>query len=195
MNKFLFFTAFTFLTVFARAQKSDLKIFVTLTPAGDFVAKTTAIKGVAVEKADGSFTAENIEVDLNSLQTGISMRDSHMKEKYLDTKTYPKAILKKAIGKGGKGVGVLNIKGKDVNVKGSYKKEGSLLISEFTLMLADTGIVDVNYKGVGVDEEIKIEIAVPVVAEGSATMSTARATKVAPKQAPKAIAKPKAGKK
>ncbi len=194
MNKFLFFTVFTFLTIFAQAQKSDIKIFVTLTPAGDFVAKTTAIKGVAVEKADGSFVAENIEVDLNSLQTGISMRDSHMKEKYLDTKTYPKAILKKAIGKGGKGVGVLNIKGKDINVKGEYKKEGNLLISEFTLMLADTGIVDVNYKGVGVDEEIKIEIAVPVVAEGSA-MPTTRAAKIIPKQAPKPIAKPKAGKK
>ncbi len=181
MNKFLFFTMVTiltttFLTVFAQAQKSDLKIFVTLTPAGDFVAKTTAIKGVAVEKADGSFTAENIEVDLNNLKTGISMRDDHMKEKYLDTKTYPKAILKKAVGKDGKGVGVLNIKGKDINVKGSYKKEGNLLISEFTLMLADTGIGDVSYKGVGVDEEIKIEIAVPVVAQGPAAATPTKQT-------------------
>ena len=173
MNKFLSFSTVMvltsiFITSFAQAQKSDLKIFVTLTPAGDFVAKTTAIKGKAVEKADGSFTAENIEIDLNSLKTGISMRDDHMKEKYLDTKTYPKAILKKAVGKGGKGVGVLNIKGKDINVKGEYKKEGNLLISKFTLMLADTGITDVSYKGVGVDEELKIEIALPVVAEGPA---------------------------
>lgn len=174
MNKFLCFSTVmvltsVFATSFAQAQKSDLKIYVTLTPAGDFVAKTTTIKGTAVEKADGSFTAENIEIDLNSLKTGISMRDDHMKEKYLDTKTYPKAILKKAVGKGGKGVGVLTIKGKDINVKGEYKKEGNLLISKFNLKLADTGITDVSYKGVGVDEELKIEIAVPIVAEGLAT--------------------------
>ncbi len=169
MNKFLVFTVFTVFTVLAQAQKSDLKIFVTLTPAGDFVAKTTAVKGVVVEKTDGSFIAENIEVDLNSVKTGISMRDDHMKEKYLDTKTYPKAILKKAVGKGGSGVGVLNIKGKDVNVKGTYKKEGNHLVSEFTLKLADVGIADVNYKGVGVDEEVKIEIAVPIVAEVAAS--------------------------
>ena len=186
MNKFLCFSAVmvltsVFATSFAQAQKSDLKIFVTLTPAGDFVAKTTAIKGTAVEKADGSFTAENIEVDLNSLKTGISMRDDHMKEKYLDTKTYPKAILKKAVGKDGKGVGVLNIKGKDINVKGEYKKEGNLLISKFTLMLADTGITDVSYKGVGVDEELKVEIALPIVVAGSAVAAPAKVTPAKPK--------------
>lgn len=199
MNKFLLLMVISFLSLNVHAQRSDLKIYVTLTPAGDFIAKTTAIKGVAVQKADGSYTAENIEVDLNSLQTGISLRDEHMKEKYLDTKTYPKAVLKKAIGKDGKGVGVLNIRGKDINVKGDYKKQGNLLVSEFTLMLADVGISDVSYKGVGVDEEVKVEIAVPIAAEGSkaATLSTSRASQMATRKIPKPTTapatKPKAG--
>lgn len=167
MKNFLLIAVMIFLTVFAQAQKSDLKIYVTLSPAGDFIAKTSAVKGVAIEKADGSFVAENIEVDLNSLQSGISLRDEHMKEKYLDTKTYPKATLKKAIGKGGKGVGLLNIKGKDIKINGNYKKDGKFLIAEFTVKLAEVGITDVNYKGVGVEEDIKIEITMPVVAEGS----------------------------
>ncbi len=167
MNPYLFFILFSFLTVFAQAQKSDLKIYVTLNPAGDFIAKTSAVKGVAVEKADGSFVAENIVVDLNSLETWVSLRDQHMKEKYLDTKTYPKATLKKAIGKDGKGVGLLNIKGKDINIKGDYKKDGKFLIAEFILTLTEVGIADVNYKGVGIEEEIKIEITMPVVAESS----------------------------
>ena len=176
----------TFFTVFAQAQKSDLKIFVTLSPAGDFIAKTSAVKGVAIEKADGSFVAENVEVDLNSLQTGISLRDDHMKEKYLDTKTYPKATLKKAIGKGGKGVGLLNIKGKDINIKGDYKKDGKYIIAEFVITLAEVGITDVNYKGVGVEEEIKIEIAMPVVAEGSRPAAKPAAAKPLAKPKPKA---------
>ena len=165
MKNFLLIIIMTFFAVFAQAQKSDLKIYVTLNPAGDFIAKTSAVKGVAVEKADGSFVAENIVVDLNSLETWVSLRDQHMKEKYLDTKTYPKATLKKAIGKGGKGVGLLNIKGKDINIKGEYKKDGKFLIADFIIKLTEIGITDVSFKGVGIEEEIKIEIKMPVVAE------------------------------
>src|SRR5438132_1100528 len=55
-----------------------------LTVGGSFEARTSALIGdVAV--ADGSGTVSGaIVVDLATLQTGIGLRDRHMKEKYLE---------------------------------------------------------------------------------------------------------------
>src|SRR5262245_62020670 len=44
-------------------------------------------------KAEGSKVTGSFSVDLNAVTTGISMRDHHMKEKYLQTDKFPNAEL------------------------------------------------------------------------------------------------------
>ncbi len=147
----------------AFAQKSDVQIYVTLSPAGDFVAKTSDIKGSAVlNPADGSYAADNVVIDVKSLKTGLSLRDNHMLNKYLEVSKFPQIVLKKAKGANNKGVGILAIKGKEVKVSGTYKASEKTIIAEFKMNLKDAGIVDVSYKGVGVEDEIKIVAEIPI---------------------------------
>lgn len=146
----------------AFAQKSDVKIFVTLSPAGDFVAKTSDVKGSAILNPDGSYTADNVVIDVKSLKTGLSLRDDHMLNKYLEVGKFPQIVLKKAKGANNKGVGILAIKGKEVKVSGTYKASEKTISAEFMMKLKDAGIEDVSYKGVGVEDEIKIVAEIPI---------------------------------
>lgn len=51
--------------------------------------KTTGVIDIKENLVSGELT-----VHLNDLSTGISMRDNHMKDKFLETKKYPDAVLK-----------------------------------------------------------------------------------------------------
>lgn len=70
----------------------DIVTFTSKAPLETIVGKTSQVRGyVTVDPADikGSATGK-IEVDLASLQTGIGMRDRHMREQYLETDKFPK---------------------------------------------------------------------------------------------------------
>ncbi len=158
----LAFMSFIFVGFTAWAEKSEVKIFVTLTPAGDFIAKTSDVKGTAIlNSADGSYTAENVVIDVKSLKTGLSLRDDHMLNKYLEVSKFPQIVLKKAKGVNNKGVGILVVKGKEVKVSGTYKATEQTIVAEFMMSLKAAGIEDVSYKGVGVEDEIKIIAEIP----------------------------------
>ena len=72
----------------------DIVTFTSKAPLETIVGKTSQVRGyVTVDPADISGSARGkIEVDLASLQTGIGMRDRHMREQYLETDKYPKTI-------------------------------------------------------------------------------------------------------
>lgn len=156
----LFLVLFFGLSAFA--QKSDVKIFVTLSPAGDFIAKTSDVKGFAVLNPDGSYTADNVIIDVKTLKTGLSLRDDHMLNKYLEVSKFPQIVLKKAKGANNKGEGILAIKGKEIKVAGTYKASAKTISAEFMMNLKDAGIEDISYKGVGVEDEIKIVAEIPI---------------------------------
>ncbi len=159
----LFFLVTLLIGLNSYAQKSEVKIFVTLSPAGDFVAKTADVKGFAIlNSKDGSYTADNVIIEAKSLKTGLSLRDEHMQNKYLEVSKFPQIILKKAKGVNNKGVGILVIKGKEIKVSGTYKATEKSIVAEFSMNLKDAGIEDVSYKGVGVDDEIKIVAELPI---------------------------------
>jgi polyisoprenoid-binding protein YceI len=143
-------------TAFAQSVTIDI----TLNPMGDFRAKTSDVKGFALLKGD-QVTAENITVNLKSLKTGLELRDKHT-QKYLDTVTYPEAILVSASGKAGKGSGKLKIRGIEKDVEGTFKIEGKMLKADFKVNIADYGIKDINYMGVGVEDIVVIHVVVPV---------------------------------
>lgn len=144
----------------ALANGGSAEADVKLSPTGDFVAKTADVSGVATVNGD-SVEADKIIVKLKNLKTGMSLRDKHAQEKYLETEKFPEAILTKASGKGGKGSGMLKIKGIEKQVSGTYKIDGKFLKAEFPIKLSDYGITGVKYMGVGVDDEVNLRVSVP----------------------------------
>lgn len=157
----LFFIVFTILFYFsANAQNSGVVIDVKLSPAGSFKAETSKVKGSAQKSGDGVI-AENIEVDINSIKTGVDLRDKHLKERLLADK-FPVAKLIKAEGKGGKGKATLEVKGMQKEVSGTYKVSGNTLQAQFKMSLADLEIKDVRYMGVGAKDEIMLTVNVPI---------------------------------
>lgn len=138
----------------------SVSVDVVLNPMGDFKAKTADVKGTATVKGD-EVSASNIIVNLKTLKTGVELRDKHT-QKHLQTDKFPEAVLVSATGKGGKGTGKIKIKGVEKDIAGTYKIEGKTLKAEFKLTLSDFGIKDINYMGVGVEDEIKLAVSVPV---------------------------------
>lgn len=191
MFRLVFLISFVVVTQ-ARAQ--NLKLFVTLNPAGDFVAESDKVSGNAVENPDGSVEAANIKVPVKSLKSGISLRDEHMVEKYLEASKYPEITLKLAKGKDGKGIGILVVKGKEGKIAGNYAKNKDHLKAAFKMKTSDFGITDINYKGVGVEDEVKVEVMVPLVKKTAAAAPAAKAAATTAKPAAKTAtpAKPSA---
>lgn len=134
---------------------------VKLTPAGDFKMKTDEVNGFAVVNGD-AVTAENIVVNLKNIKTGMPLRDRHAKEKYLEVGKHPEAVLVKAVGKAGKGKGILKVRGVEKEVAGTYKIDGGFLTAKFPVKVSEFGITGVKYMGVGVEDQVQIEVVVPV---------------------------------
>lgn len=162
MKKYLFLIFLIILNFgFYGSSETLAQVDVTLNPMGDFKAKTKDISGEAFLKKDEVY-AENVTVKLESLSSGIALRDKHMKEKYLQIAQFPEAKLIKAIGKNGKGSAKIKIRDQEKIVKGTYKIENKELVASFNLNLRDFGIQDVSYKNIGVEDEVKITVILPL---------------------------------
>lgn len=148
------------LCVSSMSFAQSVSVDVVLNPMGDFKAKTSSVKGFATVKGD-EVSASDITVNLKSLKTGVELRDKHT-QKHLQTDKFPEAVLISATGKGGKGTGKIKIKGIEKDIAGTYKVEGKTLKAEFPLTLSDFNIKDINYMGVGVEDEVKLMVTVPV---------------------------------
>ncbi len=146
---------------FAQSARGSAEADVTLTPAGDFKAKVSDVTGHAIIKGD-SVQAENVIVKLKGITTGLSLRDKHAREKYLEVQKYPEMILVKAIGKNGKGKGRIRYRGVQKDVQGTYSVKDNFLTAVFPLKLSDFKITGIKYMGVGVDDEIRIQVKLPV---------------------------------
>lgn len=160
MNKFLLTLLITCMPYSALANGSAVAD-VSLTPAGDFKAKTEDVEGFAILKGD-TVTAENIVVNLKNLKTGLALRDKHAREKYLEVNKYPEITLVKAIGKGGKGKGRIKYRGVEKEVQGTYSIKENSLIANFPMKLSQFNISGIKYMGVGVDDEIKVNVVLPL---------------------------------
>lgn len=159
----------------AQASAGEVAVDVTLSPAGSFKAETKKVSGKAHKTADG-VVAENVVIDATSLKTGVSLRDSHLKKR-LVTEKFPKIKLVKAIGKNGQGKGIIEIMGSKKNVEGTYTIENNQLNAKFKMKLSDLKITDVNYMGIGVKDEVTVNVVLPITdapARATASKKTAR---------------------
>ncbi|MES3038228.1 MAG: YceI family protein [Bdellovibrionota bacterium] len=169
-------TVFLFLSS-AIAQTSAV-VDVTLNPMGSFKAQTSSVKGY-VTQIPGGFKGENITVNLKDLKTGVGLRDEHLKDKYLEVSKYPEAVLTLGEGKAGKGTGTIKVHGVEQPISGTYEVKGKFLTAHFPLKISDFKIKEVNYKGIGAEDEVQVHVTVPIQAGAAAS---AAGTKPVPKK-------------
>lgn len=151
------------LFVFTSVARSNPEVTLKfkMAPMGNFIATTSQVNGTA-KMIGAKVLAEGIRIPINSLDAGMSLRSKHMKEKYLEMEKFPEAKLIKAEGENGKGTGVIEIHGVQKPIQGEYKIENNELVADFTVKISDYGIAKVKYLSVGVNDEVKINIRVPL---------------------------------
>lgn len=125
-------------------------------------------KGVtgALQETEGKVSGELV-FNLDSLKTGIELRDSHMKDNYLETKKHPTAKLvltnvefPKDLDGDMKFKGMMTLHGveKEVEGKAELDNDGGQIkmTAEIPVKLSDFKIAIPAYKGITVAEKVKI---------------------------------------
>ena len=115
------------------------------------------------DKINGTAT-----VDLNKLDSGIGLRDKHLKEKYLHTKKNPKATIlieKQSVvfsGKNNKIKGTLNFHGKkkEIVLDTKLTRKGNIVSvnSNFEFLLTDFGVELPSFQGITAADKVKLKI-------------------------------------
>jgi polyisoprenoid-binding protein YceI len=146
-----------------------------LTVGGSFEAKTGALTGELVLDAEQrGVVAGELEVDLRTLQTGIGLRDNHMRERYLEVhrgETFAAATLDRIRLEGldplnptGKATfrGVLMLHGQEREVTGTADirrtAQALRVQATFPIKVTDFEIANPTYLGVGVRNELVVAV-------------------------------------
>jgi polyisoprenoid-binding protein YceI len=161
------------------AGQGDVRVICLMTIGGSFDAKTTALSGSVTASASGSAALDgSVIVDLRTLDSGVSLRNEHMREKYLEVgkgPEYGQAVLSEIALKGmspdrpaGKGsfTASLALHGVKKAVTGAVDVhpagEGLRVKASFPLNLSDYNISEPRYLGVGVKNTVQVEAAFAV---------------------------------
>ena len=162
------------------AGQSDVRVVCPMTVGGSFDAKTTALSGSVTPGASGSPAFEGtFAVDLRTLDTGIGLRNEHLRNDYLEVdkriRVRRQAVVSEIELKGlnpgaleGKGsfTGLLALHGVKKAVAGSVDVRpagaGLRVKASFPVSLSDYGIPEPRYLGIGVRNIVQVEVAFTV---------------------------------
>ena len=154
----------------------EVRVRCRLTVGGSFDAVTSAIAGVLrLENAGAPGNAGRVRVGLDSLDTGIGLRNTHLRETYLEVdrgEAFREAVLTgvelaEPMPSGGRDhettfAGLLSLHGMERRVEGEARlarSDGGLRVeAEFPLSLEEFGIPPPRYLGVGVRDEVRIAV-------------------------------------
>ncbi len=139
--------------------KPQVSIFVTLSPAGSFTAVSEKPKGNLFKQGE-SFTADKISITIESFKTGIDLRDEHF-WKHLNSTKHDKAILTNIKASAGRATADLEVNGVKKPVAISYKVLGEEIVAAFTAKPSQFGLARAEYLGVGVEDNVKVEVTLP----------------------------------
>jgi polyisoprenoid-binding protein YceI len=148
----------------------EVTVVCALTVGGTFEAKTTSISGELASPHDKPGVIDGVlRVDLQSLETGIWLRDRHLRNNYLEVQrgpSYAVALLEnirvdKTDGKGAFRA-LLTVHGQRKEIAGSvgrHRRAGGLHVeATFPLRVSDFEIAEPAYLGVGVKDEIQVKV-------------------------------------
>ena len=162
-----------------RVGQADVHVICPMTVGGSFDAKTTALSGSVTPSATGSPAFDgSLAVDLRTLDTGIDLRNEHLRQNYLevdkgpgfDTATLSEIDLKgfspdAPEGKGSFG-GLLTLHGVTKTVTGAVDVRqvgaGLRVKASFPVNLSDYSIRKPRYLGIGVKDIVQVEVAFAV---------------------------------
>jgi len=101
-------------------------VFVSKASMESFEGKTNKLEGrIDLDPANlGDSIPVHFEVDLASLDTGLPMRNRHMRENHLETAKYPKAVFEGAAVRGPAGEALEPGKTKRFDVEGTFTLHG-----------------------------------------------------------------------
>ncbi len=172
-----------------RVVQGEVRIVCPMTVGGGFEARTSALLGTLVlAGARPVALGGDLVVDLKTLETGIGLRNTHLRDSYLEVgrgEGFEKAVLSNLkLGDVDPGTfqgrtaftGDLALHGtkKQVTGEAEIHREGTSfrVNATFPVRTSDYGIAKPQYLGVGVREEVQVKVtlalsAVPV-AEGAA---------------------------
>lgn len=158
-----------------RVTRGEVVVECPLTIGGGFEARTQAVSGeVAVPAEQAGAIRGSLSVDLRTLKTGISLRDRHMRDNYLEVNNgahFEKATIEDIqIGKlDGKTTfnGTLVLHGERRPISGAAtleKRDGGYAVqAEFPVKVSEYKITKPTYLGVGVQDQLKIKVALTVL--------------------------------
>jgi polyisoprenoid-binding protein YceI len=158
-----------------RLEKGEVKILVPLKPGGAFAASTTALSGtLTLEGAKPARLVGDVSMDLTTIDTGIALRNQHLKENYLEVakgEGYNKAVLSDiqladVSGETFDGTtpftGTMLLHGVKHQVAGTAEihSEGTSrrVRAEFPLVLTDWAVTPPEYLGVGVGSRLLVKV-------------------------------------
>ena len=161
-----------------KVSSGEVTVMCPLTVGGSFEAKTKNLSG-DVTPASGEQGAARgaLKVELQTLETGIGVRDRHMKENYLEVAKGPEfatAIIDdiRVEKLEGKTVftGMLSLHGQKRKVTGAaelQEKDGKIRVqAQFPVKVSEFEIPAPTYLGVGVRDEIQVKVSLLAVRTG-----------------------------
>jgi polyisoprenoid-binding protein YceI len=160
-------------------RQSDVRVVCPMTIGGSFEAKTTALSGSVTASGSGSGALDgSFAVDLRTLDTGIGLRNEHLRENYLEVDKGPgfeTATLSEIDLNGfnadapeGKGsfAGLLTLHGVRKTVTGTVDVRqagaGLRVKASFSVDLSDYSIRKPRYLGIGIKDIVQVEVAFAV---------------------------------
>ena len=156
-----------------RVATGDVRVVCPLTVGGSFAATTKALEGAV--RADGPDGLQGtIEVDLTTLDTGIGLRNTHLRDTYLEVGRGPnfaRAVLS-AIALDGADPRTFEgetafsamflVHGVEHPVSGvaelARTVDGVEVVARFQVALPDHAIQAPRYLGVGVRDQVRVEV-------------------------------------
>ena len=156
-----------------RVVGGEVVIVCPLTLGGSFEARTKAVRGEVTQAAGQPVVFGSVHVDLQTLETGIGLRDRHMRDNYLEVKKGPEFAtatleqirIEKVGGKTTfKGTLVLHGQRKDVSGTAQMQdQDGRIRVNaQFPISVSDFSIPKPSYLGVGVTNELQVKVSMTV---------------------------------
>jgi polyisoprenoid-binding protein YceI len=155
-------------------RTGEIRVVCPLTVGGSFEAKSTAITGTWRPADDSAAGVGQLVVDLATLDTGIQLRNEHLRDVYLEVgkgEGYARAVLSQirvdgidAQSLSGRGTfsATLLLHGQSLPVTGraDLKRNGDAVDvrAEFPVGLPKYGIAKPRYLGVGVKDEVTVRV-------------------------------------
>ena len=161
-----------------KVSSGEVTVMCPLTVGGSFEAKTKSLSGDVTPASDEQGAVRGVlKVELQTLETGIGVRDRHMKENYLEVAKGPEfatAIIDdiRVEKLEGKTVftGMLSLHGQKRKVTGAaelQEKDGKVRVqAQFPVKVSEFEIPAPTYLGVGVRDEIQVKVSLLAVRTG-----------------------------